>query len=146
MKKIIFILIIIAVLLFSGCDAMLEFFYPDFAAENEVTVNVTITISDITLYNYNTTIPLYIELYKSGETPSANTPVRSILKYNEFGFSTTLFVPEGSYDLYIWQDSDLDGGYSITDFRLDGAVPSKVLSGTEDNWIYNATSWTDLAV
>ena len=79
MKKItLTIIILMVLLLFSGCDAMLEFFYPEYADDNAVNITISITTTDITDYTYDTNIPLYVELYIAGESPAAHTPVRSI--------------------------------------------------------------------
>jgi len=143
MKKIIFILAILAVLLLSGCDAMLESFYPEFADDNEVTINISITAGDISAFGYNTNKPLYIELYTNGENPATNSPVRSIKIYNKFDYTAKLYVSEGTYDIYIWQDSNDSGNYNGGDFKLN-AFPSITLTGTDDTASYNASNWTNI--
>ena len=142
MKKTIFILAILTVLLFTGCDAMLEIFYPELTDSNEVTIIISITTTDISNYGYNTNKPLYIELYKTGENPTSNTPVKSVKIYNQFDYTATISVSEGTFDVYIWQDSDDGGSYGGMDFTLS-TVPSKTLTGTDNSWSYTATSWTN---
>ncbi|MCK5201760.1 MAG: hypothetical protein KAR21_25580 [Spirochaetales bacterium] len=123
MKKITLTIIIpVVLLLFSGCDAMLEFFYPEYADDNAVNITISITTGDITDHNYDTTIPLLVELYVSGETPAADAPVRSVELYNKFdNYLCTLFVPAGTYDIWIWQDDNKNG-------IIDGVDDEFVLS------------------
>ena len=148
MKKIIFTVIILAVLLlFSGCDAMLEFFYPEFADGNSITIDISISSSDITDHSYDKNIPLYVELYTTGDSPDGDIPFRSIELFNEFDTSTTLFVPEGSYDIWIWQDDNQNGVISpgLGEFTLwDNAntnTPTITFLGTTGEDSYTANFW-----
>jgi len=146
MKKIIFILAILAVLLLSGCDAMLESFYPEFADGNTITINITITDQNKIDFSYDQNIPLFVELYTSGETPEADTPFRSVELFNEFNTTNTFFVPEGSYDIWIWQDDNQDGKItgSLGEFVLaanNSTSPNIAFSGTTGKETYDASSW-----
>jgi len=148
MKKITLIIIILTVLfIFSGCDAMLEFFYPEYAEGNSVTIDISISSSDITDYTYDKNIPLYVELYTEGESPVNDVPFRTVELFNEFETSTTLFVPEGSYDIWIWQDDnqnkEIDSGsgeFVLADDK--GTIPTIIFSSTSGEETYVANSWT----
>jgi len=146
MKKITLAIIILTfLLLFSGCDAMLEFFYPEYADDNAVNITISITTTDITNYTYDTNIPLLVELYTPGETPVADVPLRSIELYNKFdNYLCTLFVSAGTYEIWIWQDDnqngDIDGGEFV--LLVDKTTPPVVtFSGTTEKLLYLANSW-----
>ena len=147
MKKITLKVIILAVLvLFSGCDAMLEFFYPEFADGNSVTIDISISSSDITDYSYDKNIPLFVELYTEGESPVNDVPFRTVELFNEFDTSTTLFVPEGSYDIWIWQDDNqngkidtLSGEFVLADDK--GSIPTLIFLSTSGEEKYIANTW-----
>ncbi len=152
MKKITFTVVILAfLLLFSGCDAMLEIFYPEFAEENNVTINISISASDILTLGYSNTKPLLVELYTSGENPDIAsggiaTPIRSMPVFNEPEYTCYFFVPAGTYDIWIWQDTDGSGGLNSNDFILNAndpspGAPSITFTGSEGTESYTANSW-----
>ncbi|MDA3937996.1 MAG: hypothetical protein PF693_01625 [Spirochaetia bacterium] len=149
MKKIFFILIILAVLLFSGCDAMLEVFYPEYADDNVVNITISITTGDISNFSYDTNDPLLVELYAAGETPNLNSPFRSIEVYNKFdNYLCPLFVPEGSYDIWIWQDDNNDGNIDTGEFVLNSDIaspPNIIFTGTTGKETYPANNWNNFS-
>lgn len=151
MKKIIFILIILAVLLFSGCDAMLEVFYPEFAEDfngtnNLFAVEYYYDANDMLTNGYNTLRPLKVELYHTGEIPGANTPVKTIEVWGEYSYYYEFFVPTGNYDVWIWQDSDpTPNGLDTGDFVLLADIttpPNHNFTGGEEYWYYFGATWT----
>ena len=124
MKKIIFILVILAVLLLSGCDEMLEFFYPDFAEEfngNNV-VDIEYDIGDY-LHGHldSSEQPLMMSIYNNEEGPG-NTALGTINFYDKTGWGT-FDVDDGHYDIWIWNDANdnntLDSGDFSTIIEID---------------------------
>ncbi len=149
MKKITMTIIILMVLLlFSGCDAMLEFFYPEYADDNAVNITISITASDMVTNSYDTGGSLLVELYATGESPVGDTPVRSVELYNAFdNYLCTLFVPSGTYKIWIWQDKNQDGNIDGGEFVLDAdktTPPSITFSGTTEKFPYSANLWSTL--
>ena len=147
MKKIIFILIILAVLLFSGCDAMLEVFYPEYADDNQITVYVDITTTEAVLLGYSGDYPLNVEIYKTTEDPFNNSPIRKIELMNRFDhYRCDFLVSTGIYDLWIWQDTNNSGGLNGSDFILTanetGSTPTVIFSSSQGEEGYTATEWT----
>ena len=152
MKKIIFVLVILAVLLFSGCDAMLEVFYPEFADDfsetnNLFAVEYYYSQDDMSNYLFNTSKPLKIELYKHGETPEADEPFDSIEVLGEYSYYYEFFVPAGYYDVWIWQDSDItNNGLDFGDFILEAdkiAAPCYEFLDGEESWYYYGSNWSN---
>ena len=144
MKKIIFTVIILAVLLlFSGCDAMLEFFYPEFAENNVVIIDIEVTLEDLLTNPGYSSEPLRVEIYELGEYPIANIPLRSSLVYDDPNTQRSFFdIPEGSYEIWIWQDTNASGSLNTNDFMLsDFYVPTFTLTGSDDEYNFLATEW-----
>lgn len=153
MKKTIFlVLAAAALLLFSGCDAMLEAFYPEYADNydnnNVLTVEYdlnSLTAQEIINLDLNNK-PIKVELYISGQTPTADTPVDSIEVYGKASYWFDFYVPAGSYDIWIWQDSAGAVGLDNGDFVLQDdktAVPSFFFSGTSGQYeYYYGDQWT----
>ncbi|MCF6335441.1 MAG: hypothetical protein L3J12_06845 [Spirochaetales bacterium] len=154
MKKIILILTVLAVLLFSGCDDMLEVFYPEFAdnfngTNNIIAVEYYYNATDMLANGYNTLEPLKIEIYKSGETPSNSTPFDYIEVWGEYSYYYEFFVPQGDYDVWIWQDSDVTpNGYDSGDFilndNINGITPTYSFVGGDEYWYYYGWEWTQV--
>jgi len=145
MKKTIFLALIAAVLLLlSGCDAMLEAFYPEYADNydnyNVLTVEYDLnklTTQDILDLNLDLNKPIKVEIYHSGDTPVADpgieSPVDSIEVSGEASYWFDFYLPAGSYDVWIWQDSDTSGSLDSGDFvLLDDTNP-----GTVPNFVFN---------
>ena len=116
MKKTIFFAILTAAfILLSGCDAMLEVFYPEYADNydnnNVLTVEYDLSklssqeIVDLDL-NHN---PIKVEIFIKGKSPVSDLPVASIDVYGEVSYWFDFYVTSGSYDVWIWQDGDGDG-------------------------------------
>ncbi len=125
MKKIIFVLVILAVLLFSGCDAMLEVFYPEFADEysgNNI-FDVDYALSD---FHYGVLVgsgqPLMISLYYSGDDPmTGDTALETVHFYDRAGL-WTFFPDDQSYDVWIWCDVNNNDIVDTGDFRTTTPV------------------------
>ena len=120
MKKMIFILVILAVLLLSGCDEMLEFFYPDFAEEfngNNV-VDIEYDIGDY-LHGHldSSEQPLMMSIYHDGQGPfGGDTALATIYFYDRTGWGT-FYIDDGNYDIWIWNDADDSKALSSGDFN-----------------------------
>lgn len=148
MKKIIFILIILAVLLFSGCDAMLEVFYPEFADDfngtnNIFAVELYLTAADIFAYGYMGHLPLRVELYNNGFDPSSPAQkIDGIEVYAEYSFYYEFFITTGHYDLWIWQDLDANG-FDAGDFVQQVTVPPPNYNflGTDEFYYDYVSTW-----
>ena len=142
MKKITFTIIVLAVLLLlSGCDEMLEFFYPEYADDNQLTVYIDITTMDAVLYSYSGIKPLNVEIYETGKTPGANLPVQKIELMNQFDhFRCDFLLSDGSYDIWIWQDSNNSGGLNAGDFILN-ETPDITFETSIDELEYTASKW-----
>ena len=155
MKKIFFILIILAVLLLSGCDAMLEAFYPEFAdnfdgSNNVFAVEYNYTADDMLTNGYQIGTPLKVELYRTGETPNGtNQPIASIEVYDEYSYYYEFFVPSGSYDVWIWQDNYNNGVLGAGDFVLSPDInaipPNYNFTGSEEYWYYYGSLWDNVS-
>ncbi len=153
MKKIILILTVLTVLLFTGCDDMLEVFYPEFADDYNSTNNILgveyyYTVNDIITNNtFNSLKPLMMELYNNGETPEFDIPVASIEVWGEYSYYFEFFVPQGSYDVWIWQDTNESGQFDSGDFVLDddinGVVPNYYFSGGDEYMSIYRDTWTN---
>jgi len=146
MKKITLIIIILTVLfIFSGCDAMLEFFYPEYADDNAVNITITITASDMGTNSYDTDGSLLVELYTVGDSPVSDIPVRSVEVYNAFdNYLCSLYVPAGTYEIWLWQDKNQNGNIDSGEFVLDAdttSPPGVTFSGTTGKESYSANSW-----
>ena len=149
MKKIIFILVIFAVLLFSGCDAMLEVFYPEFGAKNVLAVEYYYSSQDMIDNGYIIGNPLKIELYSPGDSPDgSSTPVRSVEIFDEASYYHEFFVPAGSYDIWIWQDNDDDGNLQngngfVLSPDINTTPPNYNFSGDEEYRYYYGSTWDE---
>lgn len=157
MKKIIFILVILAVLLFSGCDAMLEVFYPELTDEildnfnennNTLVINYSYNAYHMNNYGYDTNIPLKLELYDrdEGDTPaSGDKPVRSVKIFGKSVYSHEFHVPAGNYNIWIWQDKYDDGWVGSGDFafsgNVTGSIPNHEFFGGEEKHVFSAYTW-----
>ena len=110
MKKIIFILVILAVLLFSGCDAMLEVFYPelkeDFSDSNNI-FDIEYQIGDYHRGVMDTAgQPIMMSIYEQGFDPyNEDEPLDTIYFYDDYGL-WTFFVDNMNYDVWIWCNVD----------------------------------------
>ncbi len=136
MKKTILLMVIsTALLLLSGCDAMLEVFYPEYKdnydGNNILTVEYSLNnltaqeIIDLDLNNN----PLKVELYQEGNTPVSDQPVHTIEVFGEASYWYDFSVSSGSFDVWIWQDSDKNGSLESGDFILnEGSVYSHTFS------------------
>ncbi len=153
MKKIILILTVLTVLLFTGCDDMLEVFYPEFADDfngtnNVVAVEYYYNATDMLNNGYNTLEPLKMELYVSGEDPVSSYPVASIDVWGEYSYYFEFFVPQGDYDVWIWQDSDISGTLNTDDFvlydNIYGTTPGYSFMGGDEYWYYYGWEWTQV--
>lgn len=154
MKKIILILVILAVLLFSGCDGMLEVFYPELTDEilenyseenNFLTIEYLIDSATLSTL-YDSSIPVKMEIYLNNESPnSGNIPFRTISIYGEYWYKHEFFVPAGNYDIWIWQDGNGDGGIDNGDFVLWynrwAEPPNYYFSSSGEKDSYYAWEW-----
>ncbi len=125
MKKIIFVLVILAILLFSGCDEMLEVFYPEFADDydgNNV-FDIDYKLGD---FHYGVLVgsgqPLLISMYNVGDNPmDGDTAIETIHFYDKAGL-WTFFPDDKSYDVWIWCDVNNDDTVNAGDFRTTSPV------------------------
>ncbi len=153
MKKTIFlVLAAAALLLLSGCDAMLEAFYPEYAKNydnyNVLTVEYdlnSLTAQQIINLDLNNK-PIKVELYLSGQTPTANVPVDFIEVYGEASYWYDFYVSDGSYDIWIWQDTNGSGKLDTGEFVLKDdttVIPKFFFSGTSGQYeYYYGDQWT----
>ena len=141
MKKIIFVFVILAVLLFSGCDAMLEVFYPEFADDfegnNVLTVDMLFSPLAESILDATPNIPLKVQVYYAVDTPGTNQPVVaknvnvSVIDPSKT-ISLEFFLAAGTYQVFIWQDKGAAGLTSGDFVQIDYLAPRQfTFTGTE---------------
>lgn len=128
MKKIIFVIVILAVLLFSGCDAMLEVFYPEFADDFNDTNRIFDISYSLSAFHYGVLVgsgkPLQLKLVTNGN-PADAVPLFSPENfYDPSGWWTYFFDTNVDYDAWLWCDVNGDDILNGGDFR--SAVPIKI--------------------
>jgi len=144
MKKIFFILIILAVLLLAGCDAMLESFYPEFADnfDGSNVVDIEYQLSD---FHYGVLVgsnqPLLISIYAVGEDPmTGDTPLSTIDFYDKSGW-WTFYVDNQNYDIWLWCDVDNNSAVNTGDIK--SKLPININFTGTDGYNYKYLSQTD---
>ena len=117
-KRIILIAItVLTLVLLSGCDAILEGFFPEFADTNSIDVHVQIT-TGVNVYDK----PVIVALipFDGSDSPIKGEIVKE--KRNEFDFYVSFDgLPNGKYQIYVWYDNWEDG--YITDEKDQVTVP-----------------------
>ena len=154
MKKTIFILILAAAfILLSGCDAMLEVFYPEYADNydnnNVLTVEYnldTLSSQEIVDLNLNDN-PIKVEIFNMGESPVSDLPVASIDVYGEVSYWFDFYVTSGSYDVWIWQDGNGNENWDTGEFVLEADTtdpPSFTFNDDSGDYnYYYGDTWTN---
>ena len=150
MKKIILILVIFAVLLFSGCDAMLEVFYPEFADDfdgnNVLWVDAYFSQFQIDILDNYPNNPVRFEIYTDIQAPGSDNPVAyTNVSVSAISSLTTIgkefFLADGSYQIFIWQDNNgvgLTGGDN--DVYLNPIQNVTLVGSDEYEYVY-ASTW-----
>lgn len=125
-KRIILIAITVLTLaLLSGCDAILEGFFPEFADTNSIDVYVQIN---------DTPVVVALIPYDDTDNPMADKIEKQT--WYSTGFNASFDgLPEGKYQIYVWYDQNSDGkaneglargyarilGSSVTNFIFDSS-------------------------
>jgi hypothetical protein len=100
-KKIILFAFVIAIpALFTGCDAILEGFFPEFKGSPN-SINISIKASD------DPTVVALIPLNGFGQ-PMPDEIVKASMGGSNFDVSFD-GLPNGKYNVYVWYDADIDG-------------------------------------
>jgi hypothetical protein len=113
-KRIIIIAITVLTLaLLSGCDAILEGFFPEFADTNSIDVHVKIT----TIVNvYEKPVIVALIPFDGSNNPIKGEIVKE--ERNEFDFYVSFDgLPNGKYQVYVWYDAVLIDGYITNEWN-----------------------------
>lgn len=128
MKKIIFILVILAVLLFSGCDAMLEVFYPEFADDYNDTNKISDISYSLSPFHYGVLVgsgePLQLKLVSNNGAVGDAAILPPINFYGQNGWWTYFFDTTVNYDAYFW--CDVDGSSTLNSGDLYSTNPMNI--------------------
>ncbi len=145
-KYLVIAVILSLVLLLSGCDAILEVFYPEFGEqEGGETFNVEVRVTfpgNSAEWTLNHDDIVYIQLWFS-EDPDPATPFREHFTDNESDFWWQFFdLPAGDYWFNIFWDYDGSGGVTPTawDNFYETPDPWYFYVGPENPYAYIETS------
>ncbi len=145
MKKTVLITIILtALLLLSGCDAMLEIFYPEFADnyDGNLVLDINYTISD---FHYGVLTgsdqPIKMIIYYPGDSPYSGADPAFFdyqenpkISYEQSDWFTSYLDLNSDYDIWLWCDHDDDGSVSSGDFITKN--PIEIISSDEGDYKY----------
>ncbi|MBN2735403.1 MAG: hypothetical protein JXR70_00380 [Spirochaetales bacterium] len=112
-KAIIVIFTIFIILGFTGCDAMLEGFFPEFGDEATATLEIYADVSNLRANPANLTVPLYIII----EEQAPGTKIlRLEFKVGDDNIQKTVTVPRRDYKVWAVADKITDGDIDAGDY------------------------------